>query len=140
MLKILSSDLGLDITEKYLELDADSGDEWSKSYPISLSDEFATGVYNIEVSVYHDKDEIDDISTAKLTIDECSEEEEEVIVTPTTGTGDTDTTGGEVTIDEELTETTETGFADSGMYVVVLAVIMVVMLVAIIWLGAKYLI
>ncbi len=134
----------LDINLKEEDIEIDEGDDWSKSYTITVDDDVAPGTYKVVTKMYYDKSdyydkefELNAYGSTNLIIKKCvvttpieEEEEEEVpedegeiiIVEPTEGEEGEEVptaTGGEVT--------KEISFQDTSLYLVLLVATVVIL-------------
>ncbi|MBU3941760.1 MAG: hypothetical protein KKF74_02500, partial [Nanoarchaeota archaeon] len=136
ILTIENSALGINIKQEDIEID--EGDDWSKSYTITVSDDVAPGIYKVVTKMYYDSSdyydkefELNAYGSTDLVISKCvvtppveeevPEEEEEgvIIVEPTEGEGQEAPTGGEVT--------REISFQDTSLYLVLLVTAVVIL-------------
>jgi len=141
ILTIENSALGINIKQEDIEID--EGDDWSRSYTITISDDVAPGTYKVITKMYYDSSdyydkefELNAYGSTDLIIKKCEvitpvEEEEEVpgeeeereviIVEPTTEEEEkeaTPTTG-------EITR--EVSFQDTSLYLVLLVAAVVIL-------------
>ncbi len=143
-LEVKSSDLGIDVRERDIELGSNPDDDdnsYTKTIPINLSNSLAAGTYKIDIRAYYSKDIIDDYKQVELVVKDCvaaaAEEEEEepveVVQKPVIPAG------GEIEPTTEIipTATTEVSFMESPAYLAVLALGVLIITGAIIALAAK---
>jgi len=142
ILTIENSALGINIKQE--DIDIDEGDDWSRSFTITVPDDVSPGTYKVVTKMYYDKSdyydkefELNAYGSTNLIIKKCvvttpveEEEEEEVpedegeiiIVEPTEGEegeGKEAPTGGEVT--------REISFMDTSLYLVLLVATVVIL-------------
>jgi len=141
ILTIENSALGINIKQEDIEID--EGDDWSKSYPITVADDVAPGTYKVITKMYYDSSDYNDkdfelnaYGSTDLIISKCVvttpvEEEEEVpeeeeegeviIVEPTAEEEEKETTPttGEIT--------KEVSFQDTSLYLVLLVATVVIL-------------
>ncbi len=138
ILTIQNTALGINIKEEDIEID--EGDDWSKSYTITVDDDVAPGTYKVVTKMYYDSSdyydkefELNAYGSTNLIIKKCvvttpveeeeeEEEEEVIIVEPTEGEegeGGEAPTGGEVT--------REISFQDTSLYLVLLVATVVIL-------------
>jgi len=135
ILTIQNSALGINIKEEDIEID--EGDDWSKSYTITVGDDVLPGTYKVITKMYYDSSdynnkefELNAYGSTDLIIKKCvvttpveEEEEEEgeiIIVEPTEGEE-----GEEVPTDGEVTR--EISFQDTSLYLVLLVATVVIL-------------
>ncbi len=129
IVEIENSELGINFKEEYIEID--EGDNWRKSYPITISDNVKQGTYRVTAKVYYDSDDyydddfiIDAYNIIDIVVQDCvetvpdddedddeDENGEDVIVIPTEPTTPTTPTGD---------VTREISFQDTSLYLVLL--------------------
>ncbi|MBD3164087.1 hypothetical protein GF323_02730 [Candidatus Woesearchaeota archaeon] len=143
----INSELGLDFEADDIELEEGIDDsEYNTDITINAED-VPPGDYPIEISVYHDDDDLDDRATAVLSVEECAEdapdeeeedmeeEEEEdeedvdVIVEPDKDEEDEIPPGQFPVLPVEEEE----GFTESTGYIILLTLAGVVLIALIIW-------
>ena len=131
ILTVENAALGINIKEEDLEID--EGDDWSKSYTITVGDDILPGTYKVLTKVYYDSSDYYDkefilnaygstdlvISKCVVTIPVEEEEEEEDIIIVEPEEGEEETTGGEVT--------REISFMDTSLYLVLLVTSVVIL-------------
>ena len=139
ILTIQNTALGINIKEEDIEID--EGDDWSKSYTITVGDDVPPGTYKVVTKMYYDKSdyydkefELNAYGSTDLIIKKCvvttpveEEEEEEVpedegeviIVEPTEDEEVPTATGGEIT--------REVSFQDTSLYLVLLVATVVIL-------------
>ena len=136
ILTIENSALGINIKQEDIEID--EGDDWSKSYPITVADDVAPGTYKVITKMYYDSSDYNDkdfelnaYGSTDLVISKCvvttpaeeeeeviPEEEEEVIVEPVTEEETTLPTG-------QITR--EVSFQDTSLYLILLVATVVIL-------------
>ena len=136
ILTIENSALGINIKEQDIEID--EGDDWSKSYTITVKDNVAPGIYKVITKMYYDSSDYKDkdfelnaYGSTDLVISKCvttspaeeeeeviPEEEEEVIVEPVTEEETTLPTG-------QITR--EVSFQDTSLYLILLVATVVIL-------------
>jgi len=138
ILTIENSALGINIKQEDIEID--EGDDWSKSYTITVADNIAPGIYKVitkmyyDSSDYYDKDfELNAYGSTDLVISKC------VVTTPVEEEVPEEEEGGviivEPTTEEEEKETTpttgeitrEVSFQDTSLYLVLLVTAVVIL-------------
>lgn len=154
-LYIESADLGIDFVKSSIVLDADpESDEntYSKSISIDLPQNIALGAYPISIKTYRDND-LMDYKEASLIVDQC------VMSQTQTNTQTQTTSGGnenvQVNVVDDPTDTSsmpegfdnyepisadETSFSNSGWYVAILVIVILVVVGAGAFLVVKFLI
>jgi hypothetical protein len=148
VLEIKNSNLDINFKEVDIELDNDLTDDdskYRKTITISTADDLVPGTYSIDIRVYYDDDNLDDLTTVDLVIkakqsttvtppttnDDNDDDDGFQVITPTgtTDTDDTTTVADTTTTTTTVTETKES-FFDSplALYLAGLGVIVVVLL------------
>ncbi|MBU1947062.1 MAG: hypothetical protein KKC54_08930 [Nanoarchaeota archaeon] len=131
VLKIENSDLGINTEDTSIpEIEEGTGDdtEYSKTYSFKIDADVNAGTYPITLRVYYDTDTLSYTKIVDLAVVKCAVTQPEtttpttpttpvVVVTPPT-TPSVDTTPEIIT--SPVTETTETSFLQSNMYLIFL--------------------
>ena len=136
ILTIENSALGINIKQEDIEID--EGDDWSRSYTITISDDVAPGTYKVITKMYYDSSdyydkefELNAYGSTDLIIKKCEvtapvkeekepeEEEGEIIITPEEGEEKKETIPGEIT--------REVSFQDTSLYLVLLVATVVIL-------------
>lgn len=146
-LEINNGDLDINVVERKIDLAeaTESDDAYEKSVPIKVDKDVGPGTYPITVKVYYNDDILDDYKIVNLIVEECPVEKPEeppkdenetivvqqptVEVTPTTPT----------VMPTQIPTTTETSFTESPMYLALILVGNIIVVVAILFLVAKFL-
>jgi len=141
----------LDISERVtdIELDDDPDDDendYSKSFRLNVDDNERAGTYDVVVTVYLDRDDLETVETVTLTVQSCEADDDEPTVviqpptTPPTTTPSTPTTPTVTTptVSAKPPTTYQKGdgstFTESTAYVVLLVVAVIVLLAVVIYL------
>jgi len=134
ILTIENSALGINIKQEDIEID--EGDDWSKSYTITVADDVLLGTYKVITKMYYDSSdyydkefELNAYGSTDLIIKKCEvitpveeeEEEGEVIIVEPTAEEEEETTPttGEIT--------REVSFQDTSLYLVLLVTAVVIL-------------
>jgi len=135
VINVKSTALGIDITERDIELSEDPDDddnEFEKTFELEIGDDVKAGTYSIEVRTYYDEDKLEDLERVNLQVQDCKpvtppveEEEEEVeVITPPEEEEEEEITPPAAEEKEPFTQTTE--------YVLLLVLVNVIVIIVVI--------
>jgi len=146
---IKSNTLKIDLMEggpgEYLDIE--SGEDldditYTRTHTISLPDTIKAGTYNVDMKLYRDRDDLEFIQTAQVTVAKCNDEpvdedededDEDVSVVITTP----GTTGPIVADDDDVTTDSTSGLSLEWIVLIALAILLVIAFIVIIILLVK---